>query len=77
MALKQGEFVLNLKDYNLVTSEDFFISLECLEDEMDISKFCYAGSTNTPSFVKPTAFARWSKIRGGGADFNVKVSYVK
>lgn len=77
MGITQGEFVLDLKGYNLVTSEDFFISLECLEDEVDISKFCYAGSTNTPSFVKPSSFARWSRIRGGGADFNVKVSYVK
>ena len=74
---KSGEFVLNLKEYNISTSKDFFISLECLMDEMDISKFCYAGSYSTASFVKPSAFERWSKVRGGGGDFNVKVSYVK
>jgi len=74
---KQGEFILDLKEFNIYTSKDFFISLECLMDEMDISKFCYAGSTPTPSFVKASAFDRWIKIRGGGADFNVKYSYVK
>jgi hypothetical protein len=74
---KQGEFTLNLKDYNLHTSKDFFISLECLMDEVDISKFCYAGSISTPSFVKSSAFDRWNKVRGGGGDFNVKYSYVK
>jgi hypothetical protein len=77
VGLKQGEFVLDLKDYNLYTSKDFFISLECLMDEMDITKFCYAGSYATPSFVKSAAFERWTKVKGGGADFNVKVSYSK
>ncbi len=77
MGTKQGEFILDLKNYNIVTSKDFFISLECLEDEMDITKFCYAGSTDTHSFVKPSAFARWNKVWRGGGDFNVKVSYVK
>jgi hypothetical protein len=76
-ALKQGEFVLDLKDFNISTDKDFFISLECLMDELDISKFCYAGSYATPSFVKTSAFARWHRIRGGGGDFNVKVSYPK
>lgn len=75
VGVKQGEFTLNLKEYNISTSKDFFISIECLMDEMDISKFCYAGSASIPSFVKAAAFDRWYKIRGGGGDFNVKVSY--
>ena len=75
MGTKQGEFTLNLREYNISTPTDFFISLECLMDEMDIAKFCYAGSNAIPSFVKAAAFSRWYKIRGGGADFNVKVSY--
>lgn len=74
---KQGEFILDLKQYNIHTSKDFFVSLECLMDEMDISKFCYAGSQSNPAFVKGSAFDRWIKVRGGGADFNVKISYVK
>lgn len=77
IAVKQGEFTLDLKNYNIVTDKDFFISLECLMDEMDISKFCYAGSYGTASYVKASAFDRWHRIRGGGGDFNVKVSFVK
>lgn len=76
IGLKQGEFVLDLTPYNISSSKDFFISLECLMDEMDISKFCYAGSYGTPSFVKSSAFERWTRVKGGGGDFNVKVSYV-
>lgn len=70
-----GEFTLELKDLNITTTHDFFISLECLSEDVDISKFCYAGSYDSPSFVRPTYFSRWYKGKGGGADLNVKVSY--
>jgi hypothetical protein len=72
---KNGEYTLNLRDFNIYTSHDFFISLECLSNEIDISKFCYAGSYSSPSFVRPTAFQRWYKGKGGGADLSVTVSY--
>ncbi len=72
---KNGEFVLNIKDYGIYTSKDFYVSLECLMDEMEITKFCYAGSYDSPSFVKAAPFSKWTQIRGGGPDFNVKVSY--
>ncbi len=75
LGLKNGEFTLDLKDYNITTTHDFFISLECLSEEVDISKFCYAGSYASSSFVRPAYFARWYKGKGGGADLNVKVSY--
>ncbi|MBA2613412.1 MAG: carboxypeptidase-like regulatory domain-containing protein [Bacteroidetes bacterium] len=79
VGIKQGEFTLPLKNYNIQTNDDFFISLECLMDEMEISKFCYSGTGSTPSFFKVKAFAKWHKTGGrsggGGADFNVKVSY--
>jgi hypothetical protein len=79
VGIKQGEFTLPIKHYNIQTSKDFYISLECLMDEMEITKFCYSGSVNTPSFFKVKAFSTWRKTGGrkggGGADFNVKVSY--
>jgi hypothetical protein len=75
--LFKGEFKFELKKFNINTEKNFFISLECLESEMDISKFCYAGSPSVPSFVKAAPFARWQRIRGGGADFKIKISYNK
>ncbi len=75
--VKQGEVHVDLKDYFISTSDDFFISLECLEDTMEPGKFCYAGSVKVPSFYKTSAFGRWGRVRGGGGDFNVNVSYVK
>jgi hypothetical protein len=80
MGSKQGEFTLPLKDHNINIEGDFFVSLECLMDEMEIKKFCYAGSPGVTSFIKVKAFSKWHRSSargGGGADFNVKVSYNK
>ncbi len=75
VGIKNGEVEVKLKEYNITTDKDFFVSLECLENEMDINKFCYAGSYSTPCFAKTAAFASWIRTRAGGADFTVKVSY--
>jgi hypothetical protein len=80
LGTNRGEFTLPLRDYNIRASGDFFISLECLMDEMEITKFCYSGSANVPSYYKVKAFSKWHSTAGtgnggGGADFNVRVSY--
>jgi hypothetical protein len=81
-AVKQGVVHVDLKKYNIVHEGDFFISLECLMDKMEQTKFCFAGSIKVPSYVKNTAFGNWyyphdRKGGGGGADLNVTVSYLK
>lgn len=73
----KGEFVLPLKDYSIVANGDFFVSLECLMEEMDITRFCYSGSYKVPSFVRDSPFSNWARVRGGGSDYNMRVSFVK
>jgi ribonucleotide reductase alpha subunit len=75
--IKQGEVRIDLSNYALTATGDFFISLECLEQKMEASKFCFAGSIKVPSFVKTSPLAEWHRVKGGGGDFNVKVSYIK
>ena len=75
-----GEVKVALTSRHIRVKQDFFISLECLMDEMDIAKFCYAASLQTPSYYKIRSFSKWHSTRGtrsggGGADFNVLVSY--
>lgn len=70
---KKGEVRIDLTPYNLTWNRDFFISLECLEQKMEATKFCFAGSIKVPSFVKTGPFAKWLRVRGGGGDFNVRV----
>ena len=76
-AVKQGVVHVDLKSYNITHDNDFFISLECLMDKMDQTKFCFAGSAKIPSYVKTSSFMNWYRVRGGGADLNVTVSYIK
>lgn len=75
--VKHGEVRIDLSDYFITTRGDFFISLECLENSMESGKFCFAGSIKVPSFYKTTVFGKWGRVKGGGGDFNVKVSYLK
>lgn len=75
--LKQGVVNVNLREYCITTSDDFFISLECLEKKMDVARFCFSGSIKTPSYGKTSAFNYWKYVKGGGADLNVTVSYLK
>jgi hypothetical protein len=70
---KKGEVRIDLTPYNLTWNRDFFISLECLEEKMEASKFCFAGSIKVPSYVKTGPFVKWLRVRGGGGDFNVRV----
>lgn len=75
--IKQGEFKLDLMDYNIIAYDDFYVSLECLMDKVSINDFCFAGENSEPSYVRENAIHKWKKIRGGGAAFNVTVLYSK
>lgn len=75
--VKNGEVRVDLREQNISTDGDFFISLECLEEKMEAAKFCFAGSVKVPSYFKPSAFTKWGKVRGGGGDLNVEVRYQK
>jgi hypothetical protein len=76
-AIKQGEFKLDLMEYNIIAYDDFYVSLECLMDKVSITDFCFAGENSEPSYVRENAIHKWKKIRGGGAAFNVTVLYSK
>lgn len=77
-----GEVKIDLSAQNIQVHSDFFVSLECLMDEMDIRKFCYSASLKVPSYYKVKAFSKWHSTRGtgnggGGADFNVLISFTE
>ena len=76
-AIKQGEFKLDLMEYNIIAYDDFYVSVECLMDKVSINDFCFAGENSEPSYVRENAIHKWKKIRGGGAAFNVTVLYSK
>ncbi|MFO0356685.1 MAG: carboxypeptidase-like regulatory domain-containing protein [Sphingobacteriaceae bacterium] len=76
-AIKQGEFKIDLMEYNIIAYDDFYVSVACLMDKVSITDFCFAGENTEPSYVRENAIHKWKKIRGGGAAFNVTVLYSK
>lgn len=75
--IKEGVVSVNLKNYLINTDDDFFMSLECLEETIDKDKLCFSGSLSGPAYMKVATFMDWMKIPFGGIDFNVTVSYQK
>lgn len=75
--VKEGVVSINLKHLLINTDDDFFMSLECLEEEIDKEKLCFSGSVSGPCYMKAATFMDWMKIPFGGIDFNVTVTYQK
>lgn len=75
--VKEGVVSINLKHLLINTDDDFFMSLECLEEEIDKEKLCFSGSVRGPCYMKAATFMDWMKIPFGGIDFNVTVTYQK
>jgi hypothetical protein len=71
--VKQGEVSLNLSSYDIKAYDDFFVSLECLMEKVDIKDFCFAGQNDEPCYIREGVFKKWKKVRGGGGAFNVGV----
>lgn len=72
-----GVITVNLKPYNVYTSDDFFISLECLSNQVNSSNLSFSGAIIGPAYFKMATFATWEKIKLMGLDFNVSASYKK
>jgi hypothetical protein len=75
--VKSGIVSVKLKDYFINTDDDFFISLECLEEKIDKEIFCFSGAILGPSYAKMSSFSEWQKLPVGGVDLNVTVTYQK
>lgn len=75
--VKRGEVTVDLKKYNINTNDDFFISLECLSNNINSKNLSFSGALLGPSYFKLASFSAWEKIIPMGIDFNVTVTYQK
>jgi hypothetical protein len=75
--VERGEVSVDLKKYNINTNDDFFISLECLSDNINSKNLAFSGALLGPSYFKLATFSSWEKIIPMGIDFNVTVTYQK
>jgi hypothetical protein len=76
-AEKNGVVKVNLKPHDIAIEGDFFISLECLRDDMGRDNLNFSGSVAGPAYFKVAAFSDWQKVPLMGLDFNVTVEYRK
>lgn len=73
-----GEFVLDLQQYNIKVSDDFFVSLELVENFGQKDKrgvLFSAGFLGSPFVARETSQGQWKKIRGISLGFKVAVQY--
>ena len=55
--IKKGEVSVDLKKYNINTNDDFFISLECISDNINSNNLTFSGSLVGPAYFKMATFS--------------------
>ncbi|MCK0159449.1 carboxypeptidase-like regulatory domain-containing protein [Allomuricauda sp. F6463D] len=74
--IKEGKLTVDLSDYDIVVYEDFFVSLEWIENlgDKDGLKFS-SGFLGSPIIIRSTSQDDWQKIGAISVGFNVTAKY--
>jgi len=72
-SIKKGMIDVDLRPFNLVMEEAFFVSLEWLEDMGDKSLDFSIGLFGPPLVFRNTSQAPWEKVKAISAGFHLKV----
>ena len=74
--MQDGLLSIDLSDYDIVVYDDFFVSLEWIEDlGGEDGLYFSAGFLGSPIISRKTSQADWEKLSGVSLGFNVKVRY--
>ncbi|WP_299314472.1 carboxypeptidase-like regulatory domain-containing protein [uncultured Aquimarina sp.] len=74
--VKEGQFTLDLKEYNIVVEEDFYSTIELLENQKPEEKlFFSAGLLGNTMVYRYTSQGEWTKSNTVGIGFNYTVKY--
>lgn len=74
--VKEGEFTLNLEKYNIVVEEDFYCTIELIENQKSEDEmFFSAGFLGKKMAFRLTSQGEWDKIGAVGVGFNFTVEY--
>ena len=68
---------VDLKKYNLIVEDDFFVSLEWIKFLKGEGLYFCGGVYNADSYVRQTSQGNWEKIDYFGLGFYTTVSYEK
>ncbi len=74
---KEGEFVLDLSKYNLVVNDDFYLTMELIENEgnKESEVFFSAGLMGNATVTRLTSQAEWKKLGSIGIGFSLTAEY--
>jgi len=74
--VKEGDFTLDLEKYNIVVEEDFYSTIELLENqEKEEAVFFSAGLFGKTTAYRYTSQGEWVKLSAVGIGFNYTVKY--
>jgi len=74
--ISEGEFTLDLSKYNIVIKEDFYFTVELIENQkQDQEIFFSANLLGKPIITRQTSQGEWKKLGSVGIGFNLTVKY--
>ncbi len=74
--VKEGQFTLNLEEYDIVVEEDFYCTIELLENQKQEEEvFFSAGLLGNTMAYRYTSQGEWTKSSTVGIGFNCTVKY--
>lgn len=73
--IKKGVLSIDLKDYNIVMTNDFFVSLEWIEDLEKKDLSFSAGLFGNSLVTRKASQSNWEKTKGISVGFNVLTKY--
>ena len=74
---KEGGFTLDLSEYDIVVEDDFFLTVELIENEgnKESEVFFSAGLLGNATVTRLTSQAEWEKLGSVGIGFSVTAEY--
>lgn len=73
-----GKLVVDLTPYNIMVEDDFFASLEWIEDSPDSKRIWFSAALfATPIIARETSQGNWTKMSIAGVGFTVDTVYWK
>lgn len=74
--LKKGKLVVDLTEYDIVVEDDFFVSLEWIENLGEEDGLYFSmGFLGSPIISRHTSQGNWEKVGAVSIGFNVTVTY--
>lgn len=73
--IKKGKLTIDLRDYNISVTEDFFVSIELIEGLGEGGLHFLADYSGTPIITRSASQGKWNKIDGLSFGFNLTCKY--